>query len=65
MLNDPRVMRLAARVACVGLVVIMVFPLGRILFPYVAGEVGSLQFSALEAVLSTTIGFGLYAVFFG
>ncbi len=65
MVNDPRFLRLAARLACVALVVIMVFPLGRVLFPYVAGEVGALQFSALEAVLSTTVGFGLYSVFFG
>jgi hypothetical protein len=63
--NDPRMMRLAARLACVALVVSVVFPLGRVLFPYLGGELGAMQFSALEAVLSTTVGFGLYTAFFG
>src|SRR5262249_48631559 len=58
-------LRLAARLACVALVVSVVFPLGRMLFPYVGAEFGVLQFSALEAVLSTTIGFGIYTAFFG
>ena len=58
-------LRLAARLACVALVVSIVFPLGRVLFPYVGAEFGVLQFSALEAVLSTTIGFGIYTAFFG
>jgi hypothetical protein len=65
MANDPRIIRLAARLACVALVVSIVFPLGRMVFPYVAGELGILQFSALEAVLSTTVGFGIYTAFFG
>ena len=65
MWKDPRILRLAARVACVALVVSVVFPVGRMLFPYVATDLGSLQFSALEAVLSTTVGFGIYAAFFG
>ena len=63
--NNPRMMRLAARLACVALVVTVVFPLGRVLFPYLGGELGAMQFSALEAVLSTTVGFGLYTAFFG
>jgi hypothetical protein len=65
MTKDPRVVRLAARVACVALVVSVVFPLGRMLFPYVGGELGAMQFSALEAVVSTTLGFGIYTAFFG
>ncbi len=63
--KDPRVVRLAARLACVALVVSVVFPLGRMLFPYVGSELGAMQFSALEAVLSTTVGFGIYSAFFG
>lgn len=63
--NNPRMMRLAARLACVALVVSVVFPLGRMLFPYLGGELGAMQFSALEAVVSTTVGFGLYTAFFG
>jgi hypothetical protein len=65
MSNDPRLMRLAARLACVALVVSIMFPLGRMVFPYVAEELGTMQFSALEAVLSTTVGFGIYTAFFG
>ena len=65
MANDPRLMRLAARLACVALVVSIMFPLGKMLFPYVAEELGTMQFSALEAVLSTTVGFGIYTAFFG
>ncbi len=65
MAKDPRVVRLAARLACVALVVSVVFPLGRMLFPYVSSELGTMQFSALEAVLSTTVGFGIYSAFFG
>jgi hypothetical protein len=63
--NDPRLMRLAARLACVALVVSIMFPLGKMVFPYVAEELGTMQFSALEAVLSTTVGFGIYTAFFG
>ncbi len=65
MAKDPRLLRLAARVACVALVVSVMFPLGRMLFPYVGGELGAMQFSALEAVVSTTLGFGIYSAFFG
>ncbi len=65
MTKDPRLVRLAARIACVALVVSVVFPLGRMLFPYVGGELGATQFSALEAVVSTTLGFGIYTAFFG
>lgn len=65
MTNDPRLIRLAARLACVALVVSIMFPLGRMVFPYVAEELGTMQFSALEAVLSTTVGFGIYTAFFG
>jgi hypothetical protein len=64
-MNNPALLKLAARLACVALVVSIVFPLGRMLFPYVGAELGKLQFSALEAVLSTTVGFGIYTAFFG
>ncbi len=61
--NDA--LRLAARIACVALVVSVVFPLGKLVFPYLADDFGSMSFSAVEAVFSTTLGFGIYAVFFG
>jgi hypothetical protein len=63
--NGQDYLRLAARLACVALVVSVVFPVGKVLFPYVADEFGSLPFSAIEAVVSTTVGFSIYAVFFG
>ena len=34
---NQSLLKLAARLACVALVVSVVFPLGRILFPYVGG----------------------------
>jgi hypothetical protein len=58
-------LRLAARLVCVALVVSVVFPLGRLVFPYVADELGSLSFSAVEAVVSTTLGFSIYGMVFG
>jgi hypothetical protein len=58
-------LRLAARLVCVALVVSVVFPLGRLVFPYVADEFGSLSFGAIEAVVSTTLGFSIYALVFG
>jgi hypothetical protein len=32
------------------------------LFPYVSGELSGLQFKAIEAVVSATAGFGIYAM---
>jgi hypothetical protein len=63
--NNNGAVRLAARLACVALVVSVVFPLGRLIFPFVADELGSLPFSAMEAIFSATVGFSLYATFFG
>ncbi len=63
--SNNGVVRLAARLACVALVVSVVFPLGRLVFPFVADELGNMSFSAVEAIFSATIGFSLYATFFG
>lgn len=57
--------RLATRLACVGLGVCVVFPLGRMVFPAVADAIGAFPFAALEAVTSATLGFGLFEVLFG
>jgi hypothetical protein len=38
-------------------------PVGRALFPYVSGALDGTQFQALEAVVSATLGFGIYALF--
>jgi hypothetical protein len=52
------------RLMCVALIVAIVFPLGRMLFPIVGHDIGETPFGAIEAVLSTTLGFGLYAALF-
>jgi hypothetical protein len=56
---------LLTRLMCVALVATVMMPLGRDLYPYIAGAVGSLQFDAFEAVLSATLGFAIYAAMFG
>jgi hypothetical protein len=52
-----------AKLLCIGLVAAVMLPLGRMLFPYVSAELSRMQFQALEAVLSATVGFGLYGIF--
>ncbi|HYS48186.1 MAG TPA: hypothetical protein VEM36_05335 [Xanthobacteraceae bacterium] len=52
------------KLMCVALVASLMFPLGRMIYPYIAHEIGDLPFGAIQAVLSATLGFGLYAVFF-
>lgn len=56
---------LVTKILCVALVVSVMFPVGRMLFPMVGGDIGETPFGAIEAVVSTTLGFGLYAVLFG
>jgi hypothetical protein len=53
------------RLMCVALVVSLIFPAGRMLFPLIAHEIGTTPFGAIEAVVSTSLGFGLYAALFG
>jgi hypothetical protein len=56
---------LITRLMCVALVATVMMPLGRDLYPYIEGAIGSLQFDAFEAVFSATLGFVLYAAVFG
>lgn len=56
---------LIVKLACVAVVVVIVFPLGMMLFPYIANEIGGMPFKALEAMVSATLGLGLYAALFG
>jgi hypothetical protein len=56
---------LLVRVACVALIVCVVFPVGRMLYPHVAGAIDTIPFSAIEAVVTTTLGFSLYGALFG
>ena len=51
------------RLLCVGLVAAVMLPVGSMLFPYVSGELNGMQFQTLEAVVSTTLGFGIFALF--
>ena len=51
------------RLLCVAFVAAVVLPLGRILFPYVSPELSGMQFQAIEAVVSATVGFGIYSIF--
>lgn len=50
------------RLLCVALVAAVMLPVGNLLFPYVSGAMSGLQFQALEAVVSTTVGFGIFAM---
>ncbi len=55
--------RLIAKILCVTLVAAVMMPLGHAFYPYVSGALSGMQFHALEAVLSATAGFGIYAMF--
>jgi hypothetical protein len=58
MLDDATVTKLL----CVAFVAAIMLPVGHILFPYVSNELTGIQFQAIEAVISTTLGFGIYSV---
>lgn len=50
------------RLLCVALVAALMLPLGRLLFPYVSQELTGIQFQAIEAVVSATLGFGISSI---
>ncbi len=54
---------LVAKLLCIGLVTAVMLPLGGVLFPYVSADLSRIQFQALEAVVSATVGLGIYGVF--
>ena len=54
---------LLAKLLCVGLVAAVMLPVGSLVFPYVSDELSGVQFQAIEAVVSTTVGFGIFALF--
>jgi hypothetical protein len=60
MLSRPIIQKLM----CVALVTSVVFPLGRMLYPYVANDVGALPYGVIQAIFTATLGMGIYAVFF-
>lgn len=47
---------------CVALVAALMLPLGQTLFPYVSHELTGIQFQAIEAVVSATLGFGISSI---
>lgn len=53
------------KLACVALAVCVVVPFGRLLFPAVANFIGPTPFNTIEAMVTTTLGFGLYTALFG
>jgi hypothetical protein len=59
-MNDQPII---TKLLCIGLVAAVMLPVGRLLFPYVSAELTRIQFQALEAVVSATVGFGIYGIF--
>ena len=50
------------RVLCVAAIAAIMLPAGHVLFPYVSHVLSGLQFQAIEAVVSATVGFGISAI---
>ena len=50
------------RLLCVALVAALMLPLGGALFPYVSHELTGIQFQAIEALASATLGFGISSI---
>lgn len=53
------------KLMCVAVVVCIVLPLGRAVFPYVADFMDHMSFSAVEALLAAAGGWGIYVALFG
>lgn len=54
---------LITRILCVIMVAAVMLPAGGMLFPYVSHMLSGIQFQAIEAVVSATLGFGISAFF--
>ncbi len=50
------------RLLCVALIAAVMIPLGNAVFPYVSGQLDGMQFQAIEAVVSATLGFGIHSL---
>jgi hypothetical protein len=57
--------QLITRILCVALVASIMMPVGRDLYPHISGLIDMLPFDTVEAVVSATVGFAVYAVMFG
>ena len=53
---------LISRLLCVTAIAAIMLPAGHVLFPYVSHMMSGIQFQAIEAVVSATVGFGLSAI---
>ena len=53
---------LIIKLLCVALVAAVMLPVGHVLFPHVSHVLSGMQFQAIEAVISATVGFGLSAI---
>jgi hypothetical protein len=53
---------LMTKLLCVAFVAAVMVPLGGLLFPYVSHQLSGMQFQAIEAVVSATLGFGISSV---
>jgi hypothetical protein len=51
-----------AKLLCIAVVAAIMLPIGGMLFPYVSAELSQIQFQAIEAVISATVGFGIYGI---
>ncbi len=51
------------KLLCVAFVAATMLPVGHILFPYVSHELSGIEFQAIEAVISATLGFEIYSFF--
>jgi hypothetical protein len=53
---------LIVKLLCVPVVAAVMLPAGHVLFPYVSHVLNGMQFQAIEAVVSATVGFGISAI---
>jgi hypothetical protein len=53
---------LVVKLLCVALVAAVMLPAGHVLFPYVSHVLSGMQFQAIEAIVSATVGFGISAI---
>jgi hypothetical protein len=58
MIDRPLIIKLL----CVALVAAVMLPVGHMMFPYVRHVLSGMQFQAIEAVVSATVGFGISAI---
>ena len=54
---------IVTKLLCVAFVAMIMLPAGHLLFPYVSDQLTGIEFRAIEAVVSATVGFGIYSAF--